>query len=96
MSRVATQFYDAGNGDLIVNRVQNCTPIADECATRRSMGQIGGTEMRHAARLPAVVVERYCNMHGITFAEFMQSREHIKAMVNDPALQAFRIWQGRV
>jgi hypothetical protein len=43
-----------------------------------------------------VIVESYMARHGITFTEFCESPEHIKAMVNDPALKAFRIWQGRV
>jgi hypothetical protein len=51
--------------------------------------------MRHAARFPMVVVERYCNEKGITFEEWMSNPEHAKAMLNDSALSAFRVWEGR-
>ena len=43
-----------------------------------------------------VLVEAYCNDRGITFDQFMGDPAHIRAMVNDPALDAFRIWRGRV
>lgn len=95
MSRVHTQMvaHDAG---LTINRVQDCTPYADYCARQRTLDATGSSDMRHAARLPMVLVEQYCNTHNITFDQFMQDKTHINAMLNDPALQGFRIWQGKV
>ena len=52
--------------------------------------------MRHAASLPMVLIEAYCNTNHIEFREFMAHPKHVKAMLNDPALNKFRIWGGRV
>lgn len=52
--------------------------------------------MRHAAKLPKALIENYCQRHGITLHEWFVNPAHIKAMLNDPELSGFRIWQGRV
>lgn len=84
------------DGDLITGTVQDCTPILERTKALHNEGYHGGSDMRHAASLPMVLVEKYCNERGITFADFMRGREHIKAMLNDPALSYFRIWPGAV
>lgn len=84
------------NGDLVVERFQDCTPIVEHTKALHREGMHGTSEMKHAAKLPFVIVESYCNLHGITFAEFMQNKDHIKAVLNDPSLSEFRIWKGRV
>lgn len=62
----------------------------------QSAGEVGGSEMRHAAKLPKALIENYCQRHGITLHEWFVNPAHIKAMLNDPELSGFRIWQGRV
>jgi hypothetical protein len=52
--------------------------------------------MRHAARVPAVLVEAYCNRHGISVHEFMANDEHVSRLLNDPVIAPFRIWKGKV
>lgn len=97
MSEVATRFHYAAAEDVTaIERVQDCTPILDDATERRHSGLVGSGEMRHAARIPMVVIEQYCNEKHISFAEFMQNKEHIKRMLNDPALAGFRIWEGAV
>jgi alpha-galactosidase len=52
------------NGDLIVERVQDCEPILDRNAALRSMAQASaGTETwgRHVASIPCVIMERWLN-----------------------------------
>lgn len=83
------------DGALVVERVQQCTPIADHAAGLRAIGAVGSSEMRFAAEFPMVTVERYCNDRGITWQDWLQDPAHAKAMLNDPALAAFRIWEGR-
>lgn len=95
MGQVLTRVHESDNG-LTIQRVQDVEPILDGCHARRVQGMTGSSEMRHAASLPMVVVEAYCNDHRITFAEFMADPRHANAMVNDPALAAFRVWEGRV
>lgn len=84
------------DGDLVTGTVQDCTPIAERTKALHNEGMHGSGDMRHAASLPFVLVERYCNDRGISFEDFMRGKEHIKAMLNDPALSHFRIWPGRV
>lgn len=95
MGQVLTRVHEA-DGVLAFERVQDVEPILDGTHARRVAGMTGSSEMRHAASLPMVLVEQYCNNHGITFADFMAQPHHVKAMCNDPALKLFRVWEGRV
>jgi hypothetical protein len=79
-----------------IERIQDCTPIVEHAKALHNEGIHGSSEMRHAARFPMVIVERYCNEKGIGFDEFMQAEEHLRAMLADPALAAFRVWGGKV
>lgn len=88
--------HDQLTDTTAIERVQDCTPIADYAANMRIAGKVGGNEMRHAARFPAVIVESYINNKGITFNEFLSNPVHVKAMLADTSLSAFRIWEGRV
>lgn len=80
---------------LTFERVQDVEPIMKFAHNQRVNGDVGSSEMRHAASLPMVVVEAYCNDKGITFHEFMNDPRHAKSMLNAPELRAFRIWEGR-
>lgn len=92
-----TRFHYAAESDtMAIERIQDCTPIVDHAKALHNEGLHGSNEMRHAARIPYVIIERYCNETGITFEEWMQNPEHMRAMLNDPALAAFRVWGGKV
>jgi hypothetical protein len=82
--------------DLVTATVQDCTPILEDAHARQSAGFTGTSEMKHAARLPMVVVETYCNTNGVTFDECMANPVHFKRMLSDPDLSGFRIWAGAV
>jgi hypothetical protein len=92
---VQTNFHKE-DGNLIVENVQDCTPILEEAKRKHLEGEHGSSEMRHAAEFPFVLVQRYMNLHNITFREFMADKTHIRRMLSDPDLAGFRIWQGRV
>lgn len=83
------------DGALIASRTQDCTPILEKATRLRNDRIHGAGDMRHAATLPAVIVERYINENGITFAEFLKNQEHARRLLNDPALKGFRVWEGR-
>ena len=92
--QAATNFHFV-DGLMVVERAQDCTVLADHCgALNRETEQRG--EVRLAASIPDVIVERYCNDNGITFEEWCANPEHIRRVCNDPALVAFRVWPGRV
>lgn len=70
--------------------------VADHCAALRGVGATGSSEMKHVASVPAIIVQKYINDNGITFAEFMREPKHADRLLADPALSAFRVWTGRV
>lgn len=82
--------------DLIERRSQDVAPILDHVTRLRNAGEVGSSEMKHAAKIPKAVIENYIARTGISFHEFMVDEKHIRAMLNDPDLSGFRIWKGRV
>lgn len=84
------------DGNVTFERVQDCTPIAEYAQAMHNEGHVGSSEMRHAAKIPMVIVEKYLNDNNITFSEFMGNREHVRRMLNDPANSMFRIWKGQL
>ena len=84
------------NGNAIFKSTQDCTSILEHTKKLHNEGIHGGNEMRHAARIPQVLIEQYLTQNNILFSEFMSNQVHIKRMLNDPALAGFRIWPGRV
>lgn len=76
------------DGRVIINRVQDCEPILRQAARIRE--KTPSKEMRHVARIPAVLVEKYLNTAGITMREFMIDPVHIERMLEDPDLRYFR------
>lgn len=84
------------DGNLVTGTVQDCTPIVERAQALHNAGRHGSADMRHAATLPMVVIEKYCNDHGITFDEWMRDRVHIRRMLNDRSLSFFRVWPGQV
>lgn len=88
-TRIFTQ-----DDNLIIGRSQDCTPILEDAVRRHNEGMHGSADVKHAARIPNVIVEKYCNEQGITFAEFMGDPVHIKRVVQNPDNSMFRIWKG--
>ena len=96
MSQIFTKYHYLPETDTTaIERIQDCTPIVETVSNLRKAGLVGSNEMRHAASFPHVVVETYLNEKGITFEEFRSNPVHVKAMLNDPALKAFRVWEGK-
>lgn len=95
MDLITTGFVNDGT-NIVERRSQDVSPILDHTARLRNMGEVGGSEFRHAAKVPKAVIETYCTTKGITFAEFMGNEAHIRALLNDPDLSGFRIWKGRI
>ena len=92
---IGTKFH-FHDGAMTVQRTQECTPIAERAKALHREGYHGSKDMKLAATIPSVMVEAYCNTKCITFAEFMQNKEHIRNMLNDPALAHFRVWKGAI
>lgn len=89
-------MHNDGQGGMTIERVQDCTAIAEYAKKQQTEGITGTSEIKLAARLPLIIVERYINDNGITMSEFMRNKEHIRRMVNDPDLAYFRVWNGKI
>lgn len=84
------------DGNLVTGMVQDCTPIVEACKAAHNEGRHGSADMRLAASVPLVVIERYMHDHGLTFEAFSNDPFHKRAILNDPALAHFRVWPGKV
>ncbi|OFS84489.1 hypothetical protein HMPREF3144_06490 [Oligella sp. HMSC05A10] len=91
-----TKLHDGGGDIVIVERAQDVGDILREAKAKSNEGLHGSNELKHAMTIPNVILEAYCNNNGITFNELMNNDEHIKRILNDPALSHFRVWKGRV
>jgi hypothetical protein len=88
---------DIRDDTLVVKRTQDVDPVLRAVRAERAAtgGRSKSGELMHAATLPMVVIEQYCNANNLTFQEWMNNPEHARRMLNDPALAAFRVWEGR-
>jgi hypothetical protein len=93
MAAIATTFQTEDDR-LYVGRSQDCTTIAEYAKALHNEGLHGSSDVKHVAKLPLVIVEKYCNERGITFEQFMADDKHIKAVVEDRDNAMFRIWPG--
>lgn len=84
------------DGKTIFSASQDCTPIAEYAKAQHNEGNFGTKEVKHAARIPNVIVEKYCNDNGITFEQFMGEEIHIRRLVMNPDNAMFRIWPGKI
>jgi hypothetical protein len=92
---LATRFV-AEDGLLHIARSQDCTPIAEYAKRQHNEGHHGSSDMKHAARIPNVIIEKYLNDNGVTFEQFMADPAHIKRVVEHPDNAMFRIWKGKL
>lgn len=84
------------DGKMVTQRTQDCTPIAEHAKALHNEGHHGSDDFKHAAKIPFLFIEDYCNRNNLLFSEFMNNKEHMKRLLNDPAIEHFRIWKGRV
>lgn len=89
---VGTDIQAVGS-QITVERAQDVEPILERCKelARSDTFRSPSNELHHEAEFPLVLVEKYCADKGVTFQEFMHNMDHVKAMLNDPALRDFRI-----
>src|SRR6478736_4477735 len=80
------------DGKLVIAQTQDCTAIAEYAKQQQAIGNVGSSDMKHAAKIPEVILNKYMNEHGVTYHELMTNPVHFKRICNDPANAAFRIW----
>jgi hypothetical protein len=96
MAGLNTKFVEGADHEFAIQRSQDVEPILNYTKEMNRIGAGKGADLRHCAEIPMIIVENYMQRTGITFREFTESQDHIKAVVNDPALRDFRIWEGIV
>lgn len=84
------------DGNVTFERIQDCEPFLEYAKAMHNEGHHGSSDLRYAAHIPDVIIEKYCNDNNLTFHEFINNRDHIKRICNDPSLSGFRIWKGRL
>lgn len=84
------------DGSLTTGTIQDCTPIVERAKALHNIGYTGTADMKLAASIPFVIVEKYCNDNHVSFQDFMNSADHKKRLLNDPANGSFRVWKGQV
>jgi len=94
--QVHGRWVDHGDEGSVVVREQYVGDIRDWCLAAHNEGRHGRSEMKHVARIPNIVIEHYLNVHQVTMQDFMRNPEHLRRMLNDPALADFRIAPGKV
>jgi hypothetical protein len=92
---LSTRFH-LEDGKMVTQRTQDCVPIAEQAKALHNEGYHGSDDFKHAASIPMVFIEDYCNRNNLLMHDFMVNHEHQKRMLNDPALAHFRIWKGRL
>jgi hypothetical protein len=84
------------DGTLHTGTTQDCTPYLERAQAMHKAGHFGSSDMRLAASVPVVLVEKYCNDNNISLQELARDQAHQKRFLNDPALAHFRIWKGAI
>ena len=93
--QTVTDYFEE-DGKLCIVRKQDVTAVMESCKARHNAGAFGHKETRHLAQVPESIVEKYCATRKVTYREFVKNPEHMKHILNDPDLRAFRIYPGRV
>ena len=85
------------DGALVTGTIQDCTAIAERTKALHNIGFQGPSkDMKLAASIPFVMVDKYLNDNRLTLQEFQRDKAHIRRLLNDPALAHFRVWGGKV
>lgn len=90
-----TKFH-VDDEKLVVERVFDVEPVLKDISELKSIsdGKSKTGEFYHVARVPAFVVEAYCNQNGITFSEFCANSEHARRLLMDADYKHLRVWEG--
>lgn len=94
-SGVHTSFAEQ-DGRMVIAQTQDCTPITERTKALHNAGAFGSSDMKHAATIPDVILNKYMNEHKVSYQELMNNPEHIRRICNDPDNSMFRIWPGKL
>lgn len=85
------------DGALISGTIQDCTAIAERAKALQNGGYTGPSkDMKLAASVPFVFVEKYLNDNNISMQTLAKDQAHQRRLLGDPALAHFRVWKGQI
>lgn len=84
------------DGEITYEATQDCEPILEWAKEAHNTGAHGSSDMKLAARVPVIVIEKYCHDNGITYQQYAQDKEHWRRLLNAPENALFRVWKGRI
>lgn len=71
--------------------------LAEHCKALQSVGATKNTQGDwHVMSADAFTIQKWCDMRGITWAQFFQDKSHAERFINDPDNAAFRVHTGRI
>lgn len=89
--------YDEMQDTLTIHRVEDVGAVLD--ANKRQFDPDNKhykENFNHVARIPLIVLEKYCKDKGIKYEEFINSEKLFKRFLNDPDNKFFRTKPGRI
>lgn len=69
--------------------------VSDTCARLRDVTNSKGDVVR-VASVPFEMVQKFCDLKGITYSQFIGSNAYDKEFLNSEEIKAFRTWRGRL
>lgn len=69
--------------------------VTRECARIREETKSTG-DVTRVASVPFEMVQKFCDLNGITYSQFMGSNAYDRQFLNSEEVKAFRTWQGRL
>ncbi|MFA6125528.1 hypothetical protein [Sphingomonas sp.] len=91
MGDLETRIHAFDDGRVVVESVQDVEPVLEHAKAMHNAGAGRGKDLHHLASFPAVVVEQYCKLHGITLREWLMNPVHADRMRADRDLAGFRV-----
>lgn len=93
---ISRQIVIDHDDTVVVASVEDVEPLLDYTKAMHNEGHHGSNDMKFAGSIPNVLIEDYCTKAGITYEEWCQNKDHVKRLLNDPAIGHFRVWKGRI
>ena len=90
--------YDDSEDKLIIETLQDVEPILN--ANKRQYDvdnrRFKSETLNHVARIPLVVIEKWCREKGMSYETFMADTEMLKRFLNDPDNKFLRTKPGKI
>lgn len=95
--RFRLESVDA-NTDVAIHELDRgvADALADHCAAMRAVNAGDRKDDKLCMSIDPFFIVKWCDLRGITFAEFMRDPRLQTQFVEDPDHAAFRIWEGKL